>query len=156
MAPTTADIRKFLTELFSDEELTTLCSDYFRDVYDNFAAGMTKTQKIQLLLDHCQRRDLMPNLLAALERDRPDQYRKRFGSVTAELSARTTVSKARSPPGVYQPRARRCRVRPPARGRPGRARLAPLDRAGQHPARREVGRCDRTGDWRRAACFWSR
>ena len=38
MAPTTADIRKFLTELFSDEELTTLCYDYFRDVYLRFRA----------------------------------------------------------------------------------------------------------------------
>ena len=87
MPTNTADIRQYLTSSYSDEELITLCADYFRDVYDNFAVGMTKTAKIQLLLDHCQRRDLMPNLLAALERDRPDQCRKRFGSVTAELSA---------------------------------------------------------------------
>jgi hypothetical protein len=29
MVPTTAEIRKFLTELFNDEELTSLCYDYF-------------------------------------------------------------------------------------------------------------------------------
>jgi formylglycine-generating enzyme len=87
MATDTADIRQYLASAYSDEELTTLCFDYFRDVYDNFAVGMTKTVKIQLLLDHCQRRGLMPNLIAALERDRPDQYRKRFGPVTAEPSA---------------------------------------------------------------------
>ena len=84
MATTTADIRQYLTNAYSDEELTTLCFDYFRDVYDSFAAGMTKTQKIQLLLDHCQRREVMPDLRTDLERDRPDQYRKRFGQAAAE------------------------------------------------------------------------
>lgn len=79
MPPSTADIRQHLTGAYSDEELTTLCFDYFRDVYDNFAAGMTKAGKIQLLLDHCQRRDLTSSLLAALARDRPEQYGRRFG-----------------------------------------------------------------------------
>ena len=37
--PSTVDIRKFLIEFFSDEELTTLCFDYFRDVYEEFAVG---------------------------------------------------------------------------------------------------------------------
>ena len=90
MATNTADIRQYLTNAYSDEDLTTLCFDYFRDVYDNFAAGMTKMAKIQLLLDHCQRRDLMTNLLAALERDRPEQYRKRFGQVVVEPAPAAT------------------------------------------------------------------
>jgi len=93
MPTNTADIRQYLTSSYSDEELITLCADYFRDVYDNFAVGMTKTAKIQLLLDHCQRRDLMTNLLAALERDRPDQYRNRFGPAVVEPSPAT------APPG---------------------------------------------------------
>jgi hypothetical protein len=93
MPTNTADIRPYLTSAYNDEELTTLCADYFRDVYDNFTTGMTKTQKIQLLLDHCQRRDLMTNLLAALERDRPDQYRNRFGPAVVEPSPAT------APPG---------------------------------------------------------
>ena len=38
MPTNTADIRQYLTSSYSDEELTTLCYDYFRDVYDNFAA----------------------------------------------------------------------------------------------------------------------
>jgi formylglycine-generating enzyme len=98
MPTTAADIRQYLTSAYSDEELTTLCSDYFREVYDNFAAGMTKTAKIQLLLDHCQRREMMPNLLAALERDRPDQYRKRFGPAAAEARAAAEPSPAPPPP----------------------------------------------------------
>ena len=56
MAPTTADIRKFLTELFNDEELTSLCYDYFRDVYLDFALGMSKGQKIQRLIEYCGHR----------------------------------------------------------------------------------------------------
>ena len=100
MATDTTDIRQHLTSAYSDEELTTLCFDYFRDVYDNFAVGMTKTAKIHLLLDHCQRRDLMPNLLAALERDRPDQYRKRFGQAVVEPSSAQPPPK-RNPRQVF-------------------------------------------------------
>jgi formylglycine-generating enzyme required for sulfatase activity len=79
--PSTADIRQFLTEFFSDEELATLCFDYFRDVYDDFAAGMTKGQKIQLVLERCERRGVLPNLLAAIQRARPDQYKEGFPQV---------------------------------------------------------------------------
>jgi formylglycine-generating enzyme required for sulfatase activity len=100
MPTDTADIRQYLTSAYNDEELSTLCSDYFRDVYDTFVSGMTKTQKIQLLLDHCQRRDLIPNLLAALERDRPEQYRKRFGQAVAEPSPAQPSAK-RSPRQVF-------------------------------------------------------
>jgi formylglycine-generating enzyme required for sulfatase activity len=84
MLPSIPDIRQYLTSAYGDEELATLCSDYFREAYENFTAGMTKAQKIQLLLDYCQRRDQFPNLLAALKRDRPEQYRRRFGSTVVE------------------------------------------------------------------------
>jgi len=80
MAPTTTDIRTFLTELFSDGELEILCSDFFPTVYDQFANGMTKGQKIQLLLDYCRRREDFPRLQGELERERPAQYRQRFGT----------------------------------------------------------------------------
>ena len=79
--PSTADIRQFLAESFNDEELSTLCFDYFRDVYDDFASGMTKGQKIQLLIERCDRRGVLPNLLAAIQRARPDQYKERFPQV---------------------------------------------------------------------------
>jgi hypothetical protein len=74
--PTTADLRRFLTEAFSDEEITTLCFDQFRPVYDTFAGGMTKGQKIQLLIEHCERRDEWSTLLSALQRERPRQFAK--------------------------------------------------------------------------------
>ena len=62
MTPAIPDLRQYLTAAYGDEELAALCADYFRDVYENFAAGITKTQKIQLLLDHCQRRELLSTM----------------------------------------------------------------------------------------------
>ena len=82
MTPTTADIRRFLVNTFGDEDLKTLCFDYFRDVYDDFTTGMTKGQMIQLLIERCVRRDALANLEAALRAERPDQYVKQFGAPT--------------------------------------------------------------------------
>ena len=87
MATNTADIRKFLAEIFSDEELTILCYDYFRDVYDDFALGMAKGQKIQRLIERCDRREAIPGLLAALSAERAAQYRARFGAPVEAVSA---------------------------------------------------------------------
>ena len=79
------EIRQYLTSAYSDDELGTLCADYFRDVYENFAAGMTKAQKIGLLLDYCQRREQLPNLRAALKRERPQQYPVHFAGDIVEV-----------------------------------------------------------------------
>ena len=95
-----ADIREYLTTAYSDEEITILCSDYFRNVYNNFATGMAKTQKIQILLDHCQRRGLIPNLLAALEKDRPEQYQRQFELVAVEKGP-ALVPRERDPQQVF-------------------------------------------------------
>ncbi len=51
--PNSADIRQFLFDFFNDEELATLCFDFFPEVQDNFSAGMTKRQKILELLGYC-------------------------------------------------------------------------------------------------------
>ena len=96
----TADIREYLATAYSDEEITILCSDYFRNVYNDFATGMAKTQKIQRLLDHCQRRGLIPNLLAALEKDRPEQYQRQFGLVAVEKGP-ALASRERDPQQVF-------------------------------------------------------
>jgi hypothetical protein len=75
----TAVIRQFLRKRFNDEELDALCFDYFADVQQDFTLGMTKGQKISLLLDHCRRQKRLRDLLAALERERPDLYKAHFG-----------------------------------------------------------------------------
>ena len=139
----TADIRRFLVETFSDEELKILCFDYFRDVYDDFTTGMTKGRMIQLLIERCVRRGALPNLDAALAAERPAQYATRFGAPEpAGLPAEPRPGRPRSPAGVHQPRASGRGLCAPPRGRPASAGWR-LDRAREHPAGREVGRGDR-------------
>lgn len=84
---TTPTIRSYLTIAYNDEELTTLCADHFPAVYTDFTVGMTKTQKIQLLLNHCQRRERFPDLLTALERDRPDPYQRFLAALPQQAPA---------------------------------------------------------------------
>jgi hypothetical protein len=71
-------LRQFLTDTFSDEEISTFCFDHFPEVYSSFATGMTKGRKIQLLLEYCQTRDVIKRLIAALYDARPEQYSRRF------------------------------------------------------------------------------
>ena len=59
---------------FSDGELEAVCFDYFRDLGDEFTLGMLKSRKVQLLIQYCERRGLTPNLLVALQRERPHTY----------------------------------------------------------------------------------
>jgi hypothetical protein len=72
----TAALRDLLNAAFNDEELTTLCFDHFRPVYDDFAGGMSKGQKVQRLLDYCTRREQVDELLAAVRKANPAQVRR--------------------------------------------------------------------------------
>ena len=98
MPPATADLRRFLVDAFSDEELKALCFDYFRDVYDDFTTGMTKTQMIQILIERCVRRDALANLEAALRAERPEQYEKRFGAAAPPVPPAAPVEPAPADP----------------------------------------------------------
>ena len=69
-----ADIRRFLIEFFSDEELDTFCFEHFPAVRSNFTAGMTKEQHVKLLLDHCHHHGRYQTLYDALARERPEQW----------------------------------------------------------------------------------
>ena len=74
-------MRQLLNAALSDEELTTLCFDYFRPVYDQFSAGMARTAKIQRLLEYVETQRQAPRLLARLEEFNPAQvalYRERL------------------------------------------------------------------------------
>ena len=65
-----------LMAAFNDEELTTFCYDTFRPVYEEFATGMSRTQKVQRLVEYCDRRGEMEKLLARVERVNPYQYNR--------------------------------------------------------------------------------
>ena len=50
-----ATLRHELNKILSDEDLNFLCFDHFRAVYDRFSSGQTRTERIQLLLEHVER-----------------------------------------------------------------------------------------------------
>lgn len=87
MTPNTADVRRFLTDYFSDEEFTTVCFDYFLEVYNSFATGMSKGQKIQALIEYSRRREQWPKLLATLQAERPTQFVNRLGQTAPTTPA---------------------------------------------------------------------
>jgi hypothetical protein len=90
MRTDTSKIREFLRKHFDDEELEALCFDYFAVVHEDFSRGMTKGEKIQLLLDYCRRQQQMPSLMAALERERATLYQQEFASVPVTPTAPPT------------------------------------------------------------------
>lgn len=77
--PSSAAIRTLLGAAFNDQELSDLCFDYFQPVYQNFTGGMSKAQKIQLLLDYCSRHDQIVKLLAVVREANPAQYKRHIG-----------------------------------------------------------------------------
>lgn len=87
------ELREFITKAFNDDELTALCFDSFRDVYEDFTSGMPKGQKIQSLLDYCQRRDAWSQLLTALSQVRPQQFEQKY---VAPHIAPATISQSAS------------------------------------------------------------
>jgi len=75
----TATIRHLLTAAFNSEELTTFCFDHFRAVYEGFGGGMSKSQRIQRLMDYCDRHNQLEKLLKLVEENNPAQF-ARFAS----------------------------------------------------------------------------
>lgn len=68
-----AALRALLNAAFSDEELTTLCFDHFRPVYDQFSAGMARTAKIQHLLEYAEKRQQVARLVELVGEVNPAQ-----------------------------------------------------------------------------------
>ncbi|MFZ1598794.1 MAG: hypothetical protein WAW26_23350, partial [Anaerolineae bacterium] len=54
-------------------ELTTLCFDHFRPVYDQFSTGMARTAKIQHLLEYAEKRQQVARLIELVEDLNPAQ-----------------------------------------------------------------------------------
>lgn len=94
MTASLADIRRFLNDHYNDEELTALCFDHFHEVYRNLPAEVTTSRKGLLLLDYCQRRDRLPELLAVLQRERPEPYRRVFGGQRRAADRRIHINTA--------------------------------------------------------------
>jgi hypothetical protein len=89
------NIRKLLTAAFSDEELRQLCYDLpqFRPIYEKeFSTGMSKGKMIQQLLEYCDHKGLMAELLTVIREEVPDRYAEfagklRYGEAVGKPSA---------------------------------------------------------------------
>jgi sulfatase modifying factor 1 len=70
----TAVIRELLIEAFDDEQFTAFCYDHFQKVYQGFTLGMTRWQKAQLLLQHCDQNNRLSALLSRIAAANPQKY----------------------------------------------------------------------------------
>ncbi len=69
-----AAVRELVSAALGDQELTALCFDHFPGVYDEFAGGMSKGDKLQRLLEHCVRHDQVAQLVELVQSANPAQY----------------------------------------------------------------------------------
>ncbi len=93
----TAAVRDLLMAAFSDEELTTFCFDYYRPVQEQFSTGMSRPDKVQRLVEHCERHGEMKQLLARVEQANPYQYNRFKDRLrNAHISAAVAPNPARS------------------------------------------------------------
>lgn len=87
-------IRQFLVDYYSDEELDQFCFDHFYDARQTFGAGMSVNRKAMLLVDYCQHRGLLPELMAVLKEERPEPYRRVFGRRSKPAIQRIDINTA--------------------------------------------------------------
>lgn len=60
------EIRQLLERIFDDAGLDAFCLDHFEEVYDRFARGLQKTEKLTMLLSYCRAPERYQTLLKAL------------------------------------------------------------------------------------------
>jgi len=99
-----AALRQFILQSFSDEELETLCFDYFPEVQQNFTGGMTKNRKALLLIGYCETRGRLADLYGALVRERETGWNRAFGTAPVEkpsFSEETRFLGMRDPRQVF-------------------------------------------------------
>ncbi len=96
----TALLRQFLIETFNADELKAFLFDYFPLVSNDIVPTMSMSQRIQMLLEHCQNHQRYTDLFAVLERDCPGVFQRsdftdRAGSIIAPLTSHS-IPKERS------------------------------------------------------------
>ena len=69
-----AAVRELLTAAFTIGEINNPAFDLFRAVYDDFSGGMSKSERIRLVVDAAVRHGRLPDLLAYVEKENPYQY----------------------------------------------------------------------------------
>ena len=69
-----SQLRQFMIESFSDDELADLIFDYFPNVRASLGEGMTLGQKVRTLIDFVDRHDRFDHLVIVVEKLRPEAY----------------------------------------------------------------------------------
>lgn len=87
MTTDNAALRQFIMLFFNDDELEDFCLDYFADVAQDFTVGMSKSQKVRLLIGHADRRGRREHLMAALAKERPEPYAAQLGRMPTPVAA---------------------------------------------------------------------
>ncbi|MDQ5868012.1 MAG: hypothetical protein M3390_20145, partial [Chloroflexota bacterium] len=102
MSYNTAALRKLLINAFGDEELSFFSHDYFRPVYEKFAAGQTKTARVQLLIDYAEQTNRLDELVALVSAAHPSlyaQYEPRLNGAPQPSIPETPAAEAAHHPG---------------------------------------------------------
>jgi DNA uptake protein ComE-like DNA-binding protein len=89
-----ANIRQFLYDFFSNEELTQFCFDHYFSVYQNFSESQTKGSKAMQLVAYCHNHHKLPDLLEKLERHRPIAFGEVFGKRSASFKVLVNINTA--------------------------------------------------------------
>ena len=100
--PPTAAIRDLLTAAFTAEELRRLFlyteNPALRPLTQAFGPNDGLTALVEKTITFCQTRDLLPDLLRQVEKERPRQYARFAGRLAAYRPAPTAVTPAAPPP----------------------------------------------------------
>ncbi|MFZ1505559.1 MAG: SUMF1/EgtB/PvdO family nonheme iron enzyme [Anaerolineae bacterium] len=84
-----AALRELLLTALSDDELTALTYHYFRPVANDFTTGQTRSQRVQLLVEYCERKMAQEPLLAQVKKINPvrfAQYEQRSATLDGLLN----------------------------------------------------------------------
>jgi len=81
--PQRTQLRDFIVECFSREDLITFCSDYFRDFYEDYeGSSISKSALVRNLVDYCEQRGLIGVLKVNLQQVRETPYLAQFERVS--------------------------------------------------------------------------
>ena len=69
-----AEVRELLRQALMADDLEALCFDHFHAVADSFTDGMSRFQRIQRLVEHCEKHVEMEQLLDQVRKINPARY----------------------------------------------------------------------------------
>ena len=101
--PTNKQLYDFIIHRFDEDELDQLCFVYFAGVQYEFGSGMSFKRKVRILIEYCGWDDTKENLLAALEKERKNEFLKVFPRYKGKTTSAPPVyeSQPRNPNQVF-------------------------------------------------------